>query len=119
MCCSTLSLTIINFATETSYRKLNRERPIIGDRRTPSILGRIQPDHWLAEYTSELINVLNVLGWLVDLEPTQAILLEAICSGPTISSEELRVAGAFEAPAKPKPTAGELTGQGRLDYLAT
>ncbi len=55
-----------------SYRKLDRERPIIGDRRTPSPLGDIQPKHWLAEYTTELINVLNVLGWLVSLEPTQA-----------------------------------------------
>ena len=45
-----------------SYRKANRERPIIGDRRQPSKLGDIQPDHWLAEYTTELINVLNVLG---------------------------------------------------------
>ena len=37
-----------------SYRKKNRERPIIGDRRPPSKLGDIQPDHWLAEYTTEL-----------------------------------------------------------------
>ncbi len=39
-----------------SYRKANRERPIIGDRRPPSKLGDIQPDRWLSEYTSELIN---------------------------------------------------------------
>jgi hypothetical protein len=32
-----------------SYRKANRERPITGDRRKPSKLGDIQPDHWLAE----------------------------------------------------------------------
>jgi len=44
----------------------------------------------------ELINVLNVLGWLVDLEPRQASLLEKICTGPTISEEELRMAGALE-----------------------
>ena len=85
-----------------SYRKANRERPIIGDRRTPSPLGKIQPDHWLAEYTTELLNVLNVLGCLVDLEPAQAKLLEKACSGPTISSEELHAAGALEVPAKPK-----------------
>jgi hypothetical protein len=66
-----------------SYRKKNRERPIIGDRRPPSKLGDIQPNHWLAEYTTELLNVLNVLAWLVTLEPTQAELLEAICDGPT------------------------------------
>jgi len=85
-----------------SYRKANRERPIIGDHRPPSLLGNIQPDHWLAEYTTELINVLNVLGWLVDLEPTQAKLLENICSGPTISAEELRAGGAFELPLESK-----------------
>jgi hypothetical protein len=67
-----------------SYRKLHRERPIIGDRRPPSALGEIQPDHWLAEYTTELLNVLNVLAWLVDLEPEQAQILEAICDGPIL-----------------------------------
>lgn len=68
-----------------SYRKKNRERPIIGDRRPPSKLGDIQPDHWLAEYTTELLNVLNVLALLVEMEPAQARLLEAICDGPTIT----------------------------------
>ena len=85
-----------------SYRKANRERPIIGDRRTPSPLGEIQPDGWLAEYTTELINVLNVLAWLVDLEPAQAALLEKVCAGPTISLEELIAAGAVQTPAQPK-----------------
>lgn len=85
-----------------SYWKANRERPIIGDRRLPSPLGDIQSDHWLAECTTELINVLNVLGWLIDLEPTQAKLLEEVRSGPTISLEELSIAGALEVPAKPK-----------------
>jgi hypothetical protein len=67
-----------------SYRKKNRERPIIGDRRPPSKLGEIQPDHWLAEYTTELLNVLHVLALLVEMEPDQAKLLEAICDGPTL-----------------------------------
>lgn len=79
-----------------SYRKKNRERPIMGDRRPPSPLGDIQPDHWIAEYTTELINVLNVLGWLVEIEPQQGALLERICAGPTISEREMRVAGALE-----------------------
>jgi len=72
-----------------SYRKANRERPIIGDRRPPSRLGDIQPDHWLAEYTTELINLLNVIGLLVRHEPAQADLLERVCSGQTISTDEL------------------------------
>jgi hypothetical protein len=68
-----------------SYPKKNRERPIIGDRRPPSKLGDIQSNHWLAEYTTELLNVLNVLGYLVELEPTQAHVLEEICEGPTLA----------------------------------
>lgn len=72
-----------------SYRKKNRERPIIGDRRPPSPLGEIQPDHWLAEYTTEFMNVLNVLGLLVEIEPQQTSLLQRICDGPTISRAEM------------------------------
>ncbi|MFC7499630.1 type ISP restriction/modification enzyme [Enterovirga sp. GCM10030262] len=67
-----------------SYRRKNRERPQIGDRRPPSPLGDIQPDRWLPEYTSELINVLNVLAMLVELEPRQADLLKRIVEGPLI-----------------------------------
>ncbi|WP_235957790.1 type ISP restriction/modification enzyme [Sphingopyxis microcysteis] len=72
-----------------SYRKKDRERPQIGDRRKPSPLGDIQPDHWLSEYTSELINVLNVLGLLVELEPAQADLLKRVCDGPLIPASRL------------------------------
>lgn len=72
-----------------SCRKKNRERPMIGDRRQPSPLGDIQPDHWLPEYTTELLNVLHVLGRLVELEPKQADLLERICNGPTIAADKL------------------------------
>lgn len=93
-----------------SYRKANRERPMIGDRRPPSPLGHIQPDHWLAEYTTELINVLNVLGWLVELEPAQGRLLEKICSGPLLSLEELLAADAFALPApSARPQKGQPT----------
>lgn len=72
-----------------SYRKKNRERPQIGDKRKPSPLGDIQPDHWLPEYSSELINVLNVLGMLVELEPKQADLLKRVCDGPLIPASKV------------------------------
>ena len=75
-----------------SCRKQNRERPLIGDRRPPSPLGNLQPDHWLAEYTAELLNVLSVLGLLTALEPAQASMMEKICSGPTFPVEDLRAA---------------------------
>jgi len=61
-----------------SYRRRNRTRPQIGDKRPPSPLDAIQPEGWLAEYTSDLIDLLNVIGRLVALEPRQAKLLEDI-----------------------------------------
>jgi Type ISP C-terminal specificity domain/N-6 DNA Methylase len=86
-----------------SYRKRNRGRQRIGNRRAPSKLGEIQPHHWLPEYTTELLNVLNVLGLLIEMEPEQAKLLDTICSGPLISEQELKQAGALDAPStKPK-----------------
>jgi hypothetical protein len=81
-----------------SYRRRDRTRPIIGDRRPPSPLDSIQPDHWLPEYTNDLIDLLNVLGRLIALEPAQADLLNRICAGALQSAEELRAAGAFTVP---------------------
>jgi len=72
-----------------SYRKKDRERPMIGDRRQPSPLGDIQPDHWLPEYTEELLNVLNVLGLLVRKETDQSKLLDEICNGPLIPASKV------------------------------
>ena len=82
-----------------SYRKRNREKPPMGDKRPPSELCKIQPESWLAEYTTELLNVLHVLGRLVELEKAQEELLVKICSGPTITAEELRAAEALTVPA--------------------
>lgn len=73
-----------------SYRKRDRSRPIIGDRRPPSSLDKIQPDHWLDEYTSDLIDLLHVLGRLVKLEAAQADLLDRICAGPLLSLSDVR-----------------------------
>ena len=81
------------------YRKRDRTKPIIGDRRPPSPLDAIQPDHWPAEYTSDLLDLLNVLGRLVNLEPAQADLLEDICVGTLLSVTALRDAGAISADA--------------------
>jgi hypothetical protein len=81
-----------------SYRRKTRERPMIGDRRQPSPLGDIA-NGWLADYTTELVNLLNVLGRLIALEPKQADLLERVCAGSTLSSESLKAEGAFEVPA--------------------
>ena len=79
-----------------SYRCFDRSRPIIGDRRQPSPLEKIQPEGWLAEYTTELMNVLHVLGRLVALESRQADLLGRICDGALLSADDLRANGTFD-----------------------
>jgi hypothetical protein len=80
-----------------SYRRRDRSRPIIGDRRPPSPLDSIQPEGWLAEYTTDLLDLLNVLGRLVSLEPRQADLLERICGGRLIAMDDLQAAGILPA----------------------
>ena len=80
-----------------SYRKRDRTKPIIGDRRPPSPLEKIHPEGWLPEYTTDLLNLLRVLGRVVALEPAQAGLLTRICDGGLIPVAKLREAGLMEA----------------------
>jgi hypothetical protein len=85
-----------------SYRREDRSKPPMGDRRRPSKLSGIQPTAWLAEYTTELLALLRVLTLLVALEPHQADLLARIVDGSTIDSDTLRAAGSLgEASAEP------------------
>lgn len=67
------------------------------DRRPPSPLDFVQPDHWLGEYTTDLMNLLHVLGRLVLLEPRQAELLDAILGQPLLSVADLGLAPDNEA----------------------
>jgi len=90
-----------------SYRRLDRSRPIIGDRRPPSPLEQIQPDRWPASYTEDLINLLHVLTLLTALELDQADLLERICSGPLIDAELLRAEGVFDDDSSATTRAGD------------
>jgi len=69
---------------------------MIGDRRPPSPLDKIQPDSWPSIYTEDLINLLNVLTLLTELEAEQAELLNKVCSGPLIDAEILRAQGVFD-----------------------
>jgi hypothetical protein len=78
-----------------SYRKRDRSKPPMGDKRPPSPLQAIQPDYWLPEYTTDLMNLLNVLTLLVDLEPEQARLLDKVCNGELLTETELRAADAL------------------------
>jgi len=88
-----------------SYRKRDRAKPPMGDKRPPSPLQNIQQEGWLPEYTSDLLDLLHVLGRLIQLEPLQSDLLKRICDGPLLAVDELREAGAFSdagAGASPK-----------------
>lgn len=97
-----------------SYRRLDRSRPMIGDRRPPSPLEQIRPDRWPASYTEDLINLLHVLTLLTALEADQADLLERICSGPLIDAELLRADGVFDDDSAATTRAGD----DRQDELA-
>ncbi|KIN73563.1 type ISP restriction/modification enzyme [Sulfitobacter guttiformis] len=90
-----------------SYRRLDRSRPVIGDRRPPSPLDQIQPERWPASYTEDLINLLHVLTLLTRLEGQQADLLERICSGPLIDAEILRADGVFDDDSAATTRAGD------------
>lgn len=79
-----------------SSRRLDRSRPIIGTRRPPSELDKVQIESWPVEYTTELMNVIHVLGRLVDLERSQRDLLDRICDGELLDAEDLRAGGAFD-----------------------
>jgi predicted helicase len=79
------------------YRRKNRERPQMGNRRV-SALQQIQPDHWLPEYTSDLINLLNVLGLLIDIEANQSDLLHAILNARRIGVDSLTAGGVLPIP---------------------
>jgi hypothetical protein len=88
-----------------SNRRRDRTKPLIGDKRPASPLDAIQPKGWLPEYTTDLLDLLHVLGRLIMLEPAQADLLNRICAGPLRSAEELAAAGAFATPEAAPTTA--------------
>ena len=97
-----------------SYRRADRTRPVIGDRRPPSQLDKIQPDHWLPEYTDDLLNLLHVLGRLVALEPAQAALLAEICAAPLLTEAALTDAGALASAPVVKGKKAKAAGQPSL-----
>jgi hypothetical protein len=94
-----------------SYRRRDRSRPIIGDKRPPSSLDSIQPDSWLAEYTTDLLDLLHVLGRLIALKSAQANLLSRICTGPLLNAAAMRDAGALTNPLE---NGGKTSKRGRL-----
>ncbi|MEU3168538.1 type ISP restriction/modification enzyme [Streptosporangium sp. NPDC006930] len=53
---------------------------------------------WAPEWTTELLELLNVLGLLVREEPAQRDLLTAICDGPLITPANLTERGVLPVP---------------------
>lgn len=82
-----------------SSRQKNRERIVIGDRQVSPLL-KIHSEHWSSEYTAQLVDLLNVLGILIELEDEQASLLKQIIDGPTIDVRDLEAAGVLPVPVQ-------------------
>ena len=82
--------------------------------RRQSALNAVVATRWTAAQTSELLDLLTVLGRCVALEPRQDSLLEMITSGSLISEADLERGGVLPVPASarkaPKPPADGLFG---------
>jgi hypothetical protein len=73
-----------------SWIKYRKAEP--GGKKT-SPLDHLHVEVWDPDWTTELIDLLTVLTRLVELEPAQAELLEAVLAGPLQTMESLRQAG--------------------------
>jgi hypothetical protein len=98
------------WAYETSGMKIirkwfgYRKKDPAGRRSSP--LDDINAEHWPARYTTELLELLNVLEMCADIEPGQADVLKRICEGPLITVADLRQEKVFPVPTsarKPLP----------------
>jgi hypothetical protein len=71
-----------------SARRKTRRKPVIGDRNISELLIHRAPT-WLPEYTTELIDLLNVIRELIELQGDQADLLGEIVEGELVESSAL------------------------------
>ncbi|MDI5978592.1 type ISP restriction/modification enzyme [Amycolatopsis magusensis] len=76
------------------YRKKNPA----GSRSSP--LNDIIATTWTPAMTTELLDLLNVLGRCVELEPRQDALLDRIINEPLLTIEDLETAAVLPVPAK-------------------
>jgi hypothetical protein len=89
-------------------------------KRTPRVkrttpLDYVHSERWTPQYTSELLELVNVLAMCADLEPLQSGLLCRVCSGPLITADDLETAGVFPVPSHAsKPPAIEVPDQIKL-----
>ncbi len=71
------------------------------DGRRSSPLDALVPTTWDPAWTTELLELLNVLTLLVDLEPAQADLLARIAAGPLVTVADLTTAGLLPVTGRP------------------
>ena len=57
--------------------------------RSSSPLDAVVPDRWPAKFTTELLDLLNVLGRCAEIEPAQEDILDRICRHPVITTADL------------------------------
>ena len=79
--------------------------------RRSSDLDEIRGNWWRPEMTTELLELLNVLGLAAELDSRQANLFEEICAEPFITARELADASALTPrgnPRKPHPAGDQL-----------
>ncbi len=67
-------------------------------RRSP--LDETRATEWGPRFADDLINLLNAIGTLVELEPAQALLLDAILQAPLITVSDLEAGGMSRDTAK-------------------
>ncbi len=79
-----------------------RAREPSGRRSSP--LDAVVAKTWNPDWTTELLETLNVLTLLIDLEPAQADLLQRILDGPLITVDDL-VRGGVTVSERPTPAA--------------
>lgn len=75
-----------------------RVREPEGTRSSP--LDDINQETWTTELTTELLDLLNVVGRLVSMEDRQADLLDRILAQPLLTVEELEASGIFPVAAE-------------------
>ena len=82
-----------------SYRQQNPAR-----RRHTSPLDAITASRWTDKFDDELLELLNVIGRCVDLEPAQASILDDVCNGQQLTVADLTARRVFPvAAAQCKP----------------
>lgn len=87
------------------YRRATRPQ----SRGEQSALDDVRPTSWPAEYTTDLLDLLNVLTLVVELEPVQAEVLDRVMVGPRITVADLTDSGVLPVPesARSLPKSGK------------